>query len=228
MQMELVSKLIERLRTLVKLRYLVYAVLTGVVLYHSVYFEPLDQHQLQQNQGELQPAEFARDFWNNLLMKNLERAVSASKLIQLFENDMATAVQQYGQTLGISSTHSYLVQGQGRITAVNKNGVEVSIEAPPDSPEVFIETRDIFGNAVRDASGLLNIDDFKSTMEYNAISVEINTIIREEVVPEILREAELGRSIRFVGAAEVNEDDPELSPLHVVPIQVHFGDQQIL
>jgi len=225
--MEFLSKLIEKLRVLVKLRYLVYAVLTGIVLYHSVYFEPLDQHQLQQNQGELQPAEFARDFWENRLLKNLERAVSASKLIHLFKNDMATAVQQYGQTLGISSTHSYLVQGQGRITAVNNNGVEINIEAPPDSPEVFIETRDIFGNAVRDASGLLNIDDFRSTMEFNAISVEINKIIREEVVPEILQETEVGRSIRFVGAAEVNEDNPEISPLHIVPIQVQFGDRQI-
>ncbi len=105
--------------------------------------------------------------------------------------------------------------------------MEISIEAPPDSPEVFIVTRDIFGNAVRDASGLLNIGDFRSTMEFNAISVEINKIIREEVVPEVLREAEVGGSIRFVGAAEVNEENPEISPLHIVPVQVHFGEQQI-
>ena len=220
------SKLTDRLRSLVKIRYLVYAVLTGVVLYNSMYFEPLDQHQSQQNQGELQPAEFARDFWSNRLLRNLDRAVSVSQLIQLFNTDMGTAVQQYGHTLGISSTHSYLMQGQGRITAVNKTGVAVSIATPPDSAEIIIETRDIFGNAVRDASGLLDISDFKSTMEFNAISVEINKIIRTEVVPEILREAQVGRSIRFVGAAEVNEDHPEIAPLHLVPIQVRVGGQQ--
>ncbi|MEJ2051067.1 MAG: DUF2291 domain-containing protein [Calditrichota bacterium] len=220
------SKLTDRVRSLVKFRYLVYALLAGFILYHSVYFEPLDQHQSRQNQGALQPAEFARDFWANRLLRNLDRAVSASKLLQLFKTDMGTAVQQYGHTLGISSTHSYLVQGQGRITAVGNTGVEVSIEAPSDSADIIIETRDIFGNAVRDASGLLNVSDFKSTMEFNAISVEINKIIRQEVVPEILGQARVGRTIRFVGAAEVNEDNPEIAPLHIVPVQVQFVGQQ--
>ena len=47
-----------------------------------------------------------------------------------------------------------------------------------------IATEFIFGNAVRDATGLININEFKNTMDFNNVSAELNRIIREKVLPQ--------------------------------------------
>jgi predicted lipoprotein len=44
-----------------------------------------------------------------------------------------------------------------------------------------IDTKFIFGNAIRDASGLVKLTDFKTTAEFNKISESLNTIIREKL-----------------------------------------------
>ena len=89
---------------------------------------------------------------------------------------------------------------------------------------MFLETVNLFGNAIRDASGLIDVSDFPNTMEFNTVSVEINRIVRENIAGPALEHAAVGKTVRFTGAAEVSEDDPSIRPLHIIPIEIRMED----
>lgn len=201
-------------------KYIIIALGIPVIAYFSVYFEPLDKTQSLARQGAFDPSEYVHQFWDNLVQKKLSDAVDAAVLLDLFEKDMQQAVSKYAHTLGIASTHAYLIRGTGRIIGMSDEGVEVSLAPNGETADILIKTSYIFGNAVRDASGLVHVSDFPSTMEFNNISVEINKIVKEQVIPPFLEQAKIGRVVDFIGATEVSEDSPEIHPLAIIPIQV--------
>jgi predicted lipoprotein len=119
-----------------------------------------------------------------------------------------------GRTLGESRVHAYLLGGRGRIMAVEKEGLLMSALADDANPEILLCTGAyIAGNAVRDASGLVDVSAFSDTMKFNRISAEINRIVVQEVIAPFLgRAPQVGMSVRFLGAAEVAEDATEKTP----------------
>src|SRR5439155_18308957 len=112
----------------------------------------------------------------------------------------------------------FLVKGKGTIASINENDISVL----PDSNKqtITIATEFIFGNAVRDATGLININEFNNTMDFNNVSAEINKIIREKVLPSFKSNAKKGNKIEFVGAIELNKEHLDLSPIEVVPVEI--------
>ncbi len=60
------------------------------------------------------------------------------------------------------------------VLSVNENNVMLLV----GDQIVEIETEFIFGNAVRDASGLIKINDYDKTSDFNLISETINDKIR--------------------------------------------------
>jgi predicted lipoprotein len=205
-----------------------------LVLGSSLEFRRLDDKRAEERASRFSPAEYARDFWANRLPAALSDSQAADELIPLFNTDMKAAVER-GRTLGHSRVHAYLLAGSGRIVAVQKEGLLVSVLAEDSGPQVLLCTgRYISGNAVRDASGLIDVSAFSDTMKFNRISAEINRIVVREVIEPFLdREPQVGMTVRFVGAAEVAEEATERTPfggreqpegawhlLRVVPIRL--------
>ena len=176
----------------------------------SVRFEKLDDRRSQLRATQFDAAGYARDLWENRLPAILDRAVDVRKLLPLLNTDMTAAVAQ-GQTLGESRVHAYLMQGRGTIVAQHKKGLALSVIEPASQPEILLVTGAfVSGNAVRDASGLVNVSDFSDTMKFNRISFEINKIVVRDVIrPFMESPPAVGRNVRFVGAAEVAEDATE-------------------
>ena len=217
------------------LSYIVGLALAAVVLGSSVEFRRLDAKRAEDQAARFSPAEYARTFWDNRLPAALDAAQPAGELIRLFNTAMEVAVAR-GRTLGQSRTHAYLLEGLGRIVAVEKDGLLVSILPDDPNPEVLIRTGSyIPGNAVRDASGLVDVSAFPDTMKFNRISAEINRIVVLEVISPLLdRQLQAGMNVRFAGAAEVAEDATEDVPfggrkadgswhlLKVVPIRLEL------
>jgi len=217
-----------------RLVYLVCIALLALVVGHSLEFRRLDDKRAEERTAQFSPAEYARDFWDNRLPAVLGNPRAADALIRLFNTDMPAAIVQ-GRTLGHSRVHAYLLQGSGRIAAVQKDGLLVSVLPENPGPAVFLCTGHyIAGNAVRDASGLVDVSTFSDTMKFNRISAEINRIVVQEVIAPFLgRTPQVGMSVRFLGAAEVAEDATERTPfggreqpdgpwhlLRVVPIRL--------
>ncbi len=205
------------------LKYTTGAVVFLLVLYFSVDIQKLDEVQKQRLKDTFDPAAYAKDFWHNRLLNNLAGCVNPDTLVALFRSDMPSAVRKYGRTLGVSSTHSYLLCGEGVVTEASDEGARI---LTPGGTPLLIATDYIFGNAIRDASGLVDVSDFPSTMEFNHISTEINDIVRQQVAAPVLSELEPGRTLRFTGAAEVSEQSPQLDPLKVIPIILKTGDRR--
>ena len=185
-------------------------------LFHIV---PLGQAEQQGNSksAEFEPIAFVEGFWNQQLLPSVSKAVEVSKLIAEIKQDRQAARDAHGRSLGLSDTYFYFLSGTGRVVSVEKNTVGLSIDDDSTQVQVLLETGLLFGNAVRDGTGLLDVNDFANSQEFNAISTEINRRIETDVLPELRRKATIGSTIRFAGCAQITNEETDLSPLRVVP-----------
>jgi len=86
-----------------------------------------------------------------------------------------------------------------------------------------IELGFVFGNAVRDATGLIKASDYPNAQEFNDISAALNSMVETNVLPQLQEMAKVGGRIQFVGCVEVGDEEMDLKPLKVVPIEVKAG-----
>jgi predicted lipoprotein len=102
---------------------------------------------------------------------------------------------------------------------VSDGEIAMAVIKEAATPEVSLQTGLIFGNAVRDGTGLLNVDDYPNSQDFNAISEALNRLVEERVLPRLRERARVGATVRFAGCAEVNDESSDLKPLRVVPIR---------
>jgi predicted lipoprotein len=202
------------------IKYVIVVIVILLVAYNSVCFKKLDEVKAEQTAKAFNAASYAQNFWEKKLTPSLNTAISVDKLIPLLSNDPAKAFDTYSHALGIGNLRYFLIQGKGSITAIDADDITVSI-AGLTGQKVKIATEYIFGNAARDATGLININDFNNTMDFNNVSAEINAIIRNKVLPQ-LKHAKVGNSISFTGAIELNKEHLNLSQIEAVPVAVNI------
>src|SRR5215831_6596425 len=199
-------------------KYIIIVVVIAVVAYNSVYFKKLDEVKASKAASEFNAAQYAQTFWNTKLIPNLNKAIDITKLSAKLSTDAAKTFNTYSHALGIGNLRYFLVSGKGTITSVNEDDVSVLLDSSKQS--ITIATEYIFGNAVRDATGLININEFNNTMDFNNVSAEINKIIREKVLPSFKQHAKKGNKIEFVGAIELNKEHLDLSKIEVIPVSL--------
>jgi len=202
------------------LKYIIVVVVVLLVAYNSVYFKKLDQVKAEQTAKTFNAASYAQNFWDKKLTPGLKDAIAIEKLIPMLNANPAQAFNTYSHALGIGNLRYFVVQGKGIVAAIDADGITVSI-ASLQGQKVKIATEYIFGNAARDATGLININDFHNTMDFNNVSAEINTIIRNRVLPQ-LKHAKVGNGISFTGAIELNKEHLNLSQIEAVPVAVNI------
>ncbi len=201
------------------------AVIVGVliaVVASSIKVRNLDEVRAMADEGKFDAKAYARDFWDNELMPNLCAAVEFNHLLSLLESDPQQAFENYSEALGIGNIRFFMIRGEGEIRKVGQDDITVVIQTDSGNQVLEIETEYIFGNAVRDASGQVDLEMFEQTMDFNNVSAEINQLIREEVLPELKSNAAVGKKISFVGAIEMNKEQVDLKNLEVIPVSIHI------
>jgi predicted lipoprotein len=183
------------------------------LVYFSISFENLDDVKEQRRRETFNAAEYARNFWENRLSRVLDQAVDADKIIDMFNTNMNETIRKYGKAPGVSRVYAYLIRGNGKILTMGEDFLEVSVREPQTNPDVKIMSGFyIPGNAVRDASGLIDVSQFSDTMKFNEIGSEINAIVVKEVIrPFLDTKPQVGKAIRFLGATQVAQDATEES-----------------
>ena len=141
-------------------------------------------------------AAYMESFWTGPLLESARHAVDAAELLAAFRQDPADAATRYGHRLGLSGNASFFVSGTGRIVAVDEDAVSIALQEG-DPAAVVIETGPVFGNAIRDGSGLLDVSDFSNAQDFNAISSEINRRVEEQVFPVLEAQAAVGADRAF-------------------------------
>jgi predicted lipoprotein len=191
-------------------------------LFHLV---PLERAAKEQSAAAFNPAEFAEQFWNERLLKSLAQAAPADALLPAIKTNAAAAKKQFGRTIGVSESYTYFVSGRGRVLAASDDEIAVAVTPGAMNAEVVLLGGLLFGNAVRDGTGLLNVSDYPNSQDYNALSEALNRLVETRVQPQLRANAKVGALIRFVGCAEVNDESSDLNPLRVVPVLAEVASQ---
>ncbi len=184
----------------------------GIVGYNSVYIKKLDE--VKAASKGFDASDFARKFWQNKLRPALGKASDTEQLLTQLQQQKEKTFKEYGHSLGMGNIKYFLSKGKGVVQEVSENNV--SIQVGPDT--VRIATEYVFGNAVRDASGQINLSEFSNTMDLNNVSAELNKIIRSEVLPAFRKQVKKGDTVEFAGAIELNQKFPDMHSVEVMPI----------
>lgn len=208
------------------IKYTLFSVWALVLLYNSVYFKNLGEVTADVLSRQFNAKSYATNFWENELMPNLKSATEINYLVTQLKTEKEKTFDSYSNALGIGNIRYFLVKGTGKVESVNENGIDLITGEESSIQKVLIATEYIFGNAVRDASGLININEFSNTMDFNNISTEINEIIRAKVVPPFREQVNIGESVDFVGAIELNREHLNLDVIEVIPVRLEIYRNQ--
>ena len=185
-------------------------------LFHVV---PLKQATAEKVAATFNPTQFAETFWTNQLLASLDKTVKADGLLSEIHADAAAAKKKFSRSVGLSEGCFYFVSGSGRILSVSDDEVLIAVSENSTSPEISLQTGLIFGNTLRDGTGLLNASDYPNSQDFNDISAALNHIVETRVQPKLREQAKVGGKISFVGCAEVADEASDLRPLKIIPIQ---------
>src|SRR5437762_2853598 len=158
------------------IKYIIAIVVILVIAYNSVYFKKLDEVKASQTAKEFNAETYAQTFWNNKLLPNLNKAIELTQLTVMLSTDTSKTFETYSHALGIGNLRYFLVKGKGQIIAVNEDDISVLLQTDTTKQTITIATEYVFGNAVRDATGLIDINEFSNTMDFNNVSAELNKI----------------------------------------------------
>ena len=198
------------------IKYFLWIAVALIVAYNSIYFKKLSDL----NTGaakSFNAAAYANNYFYKQLPAVVAKAPDIDKLIAIVKTDTATAFKTYGHALAIGTTRYFLVQGKGTIINIDDNGMWVSTTS---GNSVLLATEYVYGNALRDASGLVDINKFNSTMDLNNIAVEIDKIVRIKILPAVKPGLKKGKMIRFTGAVGLNRAHLQLGDIEITPISL--------
>lgn len=196
------------------IKYIIGLVVSGIVLYNSIYIQPLDIKLAEDKEIEFDAKLFVDTFWSNELLGAYNSAADLTQLLSQLSQDPDLTFENEAQALGIGNIGYFRVEGEGTVLRVNENDVWVQVE----NQTIEIETEFIYGNAIRDASGLIQLNDYNKTSDFNSISEAINDKIRKEVVPTFKDQVLVGNKVQFKGALELNKAHLDLSQPEIMPL----------
>lgn len=199
-------------------KYAVIAVLGIIILANSVYFKPLDQKLNEDHIQSFDAEVYVDELWDSRLVRRYDSATNFLKFMSGLQTNPNQVFDSLGQTLGIGNVRYFRVKGEGQIIAINENDVNVQMS----NGILELETEFIFGNAIRDASGLISINDFINTTDLNLVSETINKRIRKFVIPPFRSKVKEGDSVAFTGAIELNQKHLHLDTLEIIPVSIEI------
>jgi hypothetical protein len=167
--------------------------------------------------GALDVTAVAERFWNEKLLSPAVHPVDALPLVTALVEDPARAAEKYGRRAGVAGKTFFLVSGAGHIASVDRRGVWIDVGGS-ERPRVLLLTGPVFGNALRDVTGLLSLSDYRPP-DFNALSTALDRF-SETLAQPALRALGMGASISFLAAGEIDDASQAVPVLRLAPIRV--------
>jgi predicted lipoprotein len=197
------------------------AIATGICwVFPPFHIVPLKIATAEKAAATFDPATFADTFWTKKLLPTLPKAINAQTLLTAIQADPAAAKTNFSRSVGIGGTYYYFLSGTGQVTAVSDDEVSLAITPGSTNTEVSLQTSLIFGNALRDGTSLLNVNDYPNSQDFNAISEALNHLVETRVLPKLREQAKIGAKISFSGCTEIDDESTDLKPLKIIPIKI--------
>ena len=192
-----------------------------LVLYFSLDLQKLDDYKSLDSERAFNLEHYVAETWETKFPGVIASAPDLAVILTVLDTDPNRAFQEYGKKLGISKTWYFIAKSRGAIEAVEDEYVVVKIAG---NKQVHLATAFIFGNAVRDGSGVVDIDDFVNMTDFNNVSIALNTKVKEEIIPGLLKIAAPGVNIEFTGAFEINEEKVNTNNIRIIPLSVKVNN----
>jgi len=153
--------------------------------------------------GVFEPAAMAAKLWSGALREAAGRAADAGVVAEAIRADPMDARRTHARSVGMGAAY-YFVRGSGRVIARDRNAIRLALDGPQPAI-VTLRIGPIFGNAVRDGSGLVDVNQVPGLEEFNALASELNKLVESEVLPVLREKADVGSVVTFAGCAEAPE-----------------------
>jgi predicted lipoprotein len=164
--------------------------------------------------------DFVSSFWAEKLLPATAQAADAAKVLDAIAVEPRKVREQFGRTVGVSSSYFLFVRGAGRVVNVSEDSIGLAVRSTGEVADISVPLGLVFGNAVRDGTGLLDASSYPNAQEFNDISAALNSIVETNVLPQLQRMAAVGKQIQFAGCVEVGDEEQDLKPLKLVPVFV--------
>ncbi|HEY1194507.1 DUF2291 domain-containing protein [Flavobacterium sp.] len=198
-----------------KYLYILGIVVIALLGYNSVYFKKLSEVKKAKKESFDFKA-YADSIYYKGILKS-KKTIDLSNLISSLKLDQNAAFKNFGNRLGIGNSAYFMIKSTGKIIDI-KDGIYTV--ANEKNGVVFIDTKYIFGNDLRDASGLVKLTDFKTNAQFNKVSENLNEIVRNEVIPKQIKNLKVGDSISFSGAIKLSKKQTLFTDLLMIPSQI--------
>lgn len=192
-------------------KWIALALLALLALRLSFYTEDLAERRHQEAMNQYNPQQLVAVMMRDSLSALEQRALPLAQWKDMLQNDPQTLASTHARRLGIGSPLFYMLRAELSEVCLVDNEY---LRAFAEGIEIRIPITYIFGNTARDASGWFNIDDFRNTMDFNAVSAAMNDFIAEKVADFRLPEQ---ASLRVLGAVAIPEDAVRLERLELIP-----------
>lgn len=204
-------------------KYIIIILVAALVGYNSVYFKKLDEVQKAAT-AKFDAAAYAGNFFQNKLSPALDSAVQLTDLLQQLSASKNKAFDTWSHAMAIGNIRYFLVSGSGVVTGIRENDVQLKLDS--SGKVISIATEFIYGNAARDASGLIDITAFNNTADLNNVSAEINKIARNTVVRPFKDHVKKGDAVKFAGAVELNKEHLNTDKIEIIPLRLNLQTQK--
>ena len=203
------------------IKYLLLIVVIGLVAYKSVYVKKLSGMKVANNE-KFDAVSFSKKLWEEKLPAKLGSAVDLAIFIKATQTNQADAFSKYTNALGIGNYRYALIKAEGIVTDINEDDIMLQLKLGDSLMKAKLATEFIYGNAIRDASGLVEVKDFPNTMDLNNISEVLNKMVRKTVLPPFKAAVKKGNRIIVTGAIEIHKEHIKWNELEIIPVQLQI------
>lgn len=201
------------------IKYILILLAIALVGYKSIYLKKLSEVKNEADE-KFDAVAYTKKLWDERLPEKSDSAISLTDLITAIEANPADAFTKHSNAMAIGNYRYSLVKVTGTVAIVNEDDIILQVNHADSLMRIKLATEFIYGNAIRDASGLLDIKDFSNTTDLNNISEELNKTVRTAVLPSFKKQVKAGDKIEVTGAIEVNKEHIRLNELELLPVRL--------
>jgi predicted lipoprotein len=203
------------------IKYSLLLVVFALLAYKSVYFKKLSAVKKITNE-KFDAVAFAKKLWDEKLPAKIENAIELTILIKAIAADPNIAFEKYSNAMAVGNYRYAMVKADAKVVQVNEDDLWLQLPFADSLLNVKVATEFVYGNAIRDASNLLQVKDFPNTADLSSISEELNRTVRTEVLAPFKKIVKKGDTIIVTGAIEINKAHINWSEPEIIPVRLQI------
>ena len=200
-------------------KYILILLLIVLVGYKSVYIKKLSAVK-NTAAGIFDAVAFTLKLWDEKLPPKLDSAIDLKQLISAIKTNPPEAFLRYTNAIGIGNYRYGLVRVTGIASVINDDDINMEVANADTTLRLRLATEYIYGNAIRDASKLVDIRDFANTADLNNVSEQLNKKVRNSILPQFKKQVKQGDRIEATGAIEFNKEHIRFNDIELIPVRL--------